>query len=429
MSILCVSFFIVNVACATTLEDTLEMAVDYHPVIKSTMASKNAAMYAIEGEEAGLYPQVSFTVSSGREGGNSSTIRTQSSGGNSIWSNRADVSFQQLIYDGGNTDYLVEAANNRFYSASHVLAEKEQGVILEAAIAHLNVLRREALYKLAEGNYQSHLDYVDSIQEKADFGAATSTDASQAAARLSLAHSTYIDSEQQLFVAKDSYHELVGDYPDGLEDINELDTQKHLEHLKSIEQAIEQGMSNNPTIAEAFSDVKVAESEYKQASLVFSPDVYFGVTGSVKDNSFASDIGSENSQSHDYFIGFTLNWDLYRGGFDIARKKETAQRKISSEELSMLTQRDFRESIKSIWQQREKLAQRLPLLKNYSASTDDVLEGYIEQFTVNRRSLLDVLDRQIESYRAKSDLINSTYESLILDYRLLHSVGGIKEIL
>lgn len=412
----------INTASATSLRDSVIASVNYHPAIQAAIADKNAASHNIEEAEGGFLPQITASISTGHQEANNSTIRGFQSDSNGTYVNTADISLQQLIYDGGSTSSLVTAAEKQFEAAGHLVDERTQDIMLEAARVHLDVLRQQELVELAKYNVESHEDYVTDIREKADLGVVTSTDAHHAEARLALAYSTLLEEEESLLTASARYKEVIGVYPEDLS--NDVDVAVD---LQSQEQAVEFALQNNPTIAEAYSSAQAADANYKQTNAAFRPNVFFEVTSSVRDDSATSELSNQNGQSHDTFAGVTMEWDLYRGGSDAARREEAASNKISSEELMKLAQRDTREDVRTIWFQRTKLQERMPLLEDYSTSTSVVLEDYIDQFAVNRRSLLDLLDRQVESFRADSDLISATYDLAILNYELLHATGQIQD--
>lgn len=64
-------------------------------------------------------------------------------------------------------------------------------------------------------------------------------------------------------------------------------------------------------------------------------------------------------------------------------------------------------------------------MQSYTDSLEKVLMDYIDQFSVNRRDLLDLLDRQVETFRAQADLVNARYDLLIQDYILLQATGQL----
>lgn len=413
---------VANTALATSINETIEASIQYHPAVQSVKAEKEAASYNIKEAKGGYLPQVSASISTGQQFANNTTIRSFQDDSHDVWVNTANLSIQQLIYDGGNTSNRVVSAEKRYDAAGHLESERTQDVVLEAARVHLDVLRAQELVALAKSNAASHESYVEDIRDRARNGVITSTDAHHAEARLALAHASLMEEEEALLKANARYVEIVGQHPQDLKASSPISFS-----FNTQEEAIEYTLANNPTIAESFSTAQAADAEYKRTNSAFRPNVNFEVTSSVRDNSASSDLSNFNEQSHDTFAGFTMSWDLFRGGSDSARRESAASTKASTEALMKLAQRDAREEVSTIWHARTKLQDRIPLLESYSNSIHTVLEDYIDQFAVNRRDLLDLLDRQVESYRADSDLISASYDLSVKNYELLHATGQIKD--
>lgn len=407
---------------ATSLTDSVITALEYHPSIKAAIADKDAASHNTDIARGGFLPQITASVSSGHQQANNTTIRGFQNDSNGSYVNTAELSVRQLIYDAGNTASQVNAAEQEYSAANHRLNTRIQDVILAATRAHLEVLRQQELLKLARSNVTSHEEYVTDIRDKAELGIVTRTDAHQAEARLALAYSNLLEEEESLLTSSARYQEIVGIYPDNLTAASAVITSLH-----DQQQAIDLALQKHPAVAEASSQTRAAGARYKQSVAALYPELYFEISSSVRDASATTELSARNGQSHDTFAGITLEWDLYRGGSDQARQKTAAAEKIASEELLRLVHRDLREDIRTIWQQRSKLKERLPLLETYASATDKVLEDYIDQFSVNRRSLLDLLDRQVEAFRASSELINASYTLTILNYELLHAAGQLQE--
>ncbi len=49
--------------------------------------------------------------------------------------------------------------------------------------------------------------------------------------------------------------------------------------------------------------------------------------------------------------------------------------------------------------------------------------GYIQQFNVGRRSLLDVLDAKVEVFLARRNFISTEYDQTLAAYRVLNAMG------
>ena len=68
-------------------------------------------------------------------------------------------------------------------------------------------------------------------------------------------------------------------------------------------------------------------------------------------------------------------------------------------------------------------------LQVHVTATEEVLEVYLEQLAIGKRTLLDVLDIQNELFRARSGLVSAEFQLRIAEFRLLATGGQFLESL
>jgi hypothetical protein len=118
-----------------------------------------------------------------------------------------------------------------------------------------------------------------------------------------------------------------------------------------------------------------------------------------------------------------LQWNLFRGGQDKAGEKAAVSRKYQNRSSRDDLLLQLRESISAAWTdylslQKQKLAYRDAA--DYSRNT---FEAYLNQFSVSKRSLLDVLNAESDYYQSASQLVVVTVNEILEAYRILN-LGG-----
>ncbi|GGK75908.1 TolC family protein [Amphritea balenae] len=419
-TIVCFSMLLVsNAVSAITIDETVSQSLSYHPALSAATKEQTVTEFQIDEAKSGYRPQASIELSTGRQWANNTTIRSIQDDGNDVHLNKADFLLRQVIYDGGLTRGRIDSASSAYDAAGHLVGERKQDVTLAAVGAHLNVLRSEELLSLAEANLVAHKQYLDDIESRARQGVITETDAHHARARYAFADASLMSQEEQYLIAGQRYLEIVGIEAEALQGVERPDIE-----YASLEDALESTM-NHPTVLQSAATVKQARANYQQTKSAFRPRVDFEVRSTVQDTSASSDLSPYNPQSYETFAGLVMSYDISNGGADSARRDITAAQEASATELYKLAARDAREAIRTSWYSREKTASRLPLLQSYSDSLDKVLADYVDQFSVNRRDLLDLLDRQVETFRAQSDLVNARYDLVTQDFELLQATGQL----
>lgn len=81
---------------------------------------------------------------------------------------------------------------------------------LDGIIAHIDLLRRRVIYDLSEKNVRQHKIILAQAQDRANLGADTAADVSQAQSRLSRALSSLSEAKASLLVAEETYSRLTG---------------------------------------------------------------------------------------------------------------------------------------------------------------------------------------------------------------------------
>lgn len=402
-----------------SLQETVNTSVNYHPALSAANQEQQAAEYRIDEAGSGHKPQVTIELSTGRQWANNTTIRSFTDDGHDVHIHKADFLLRQAIYDGSLTRNRVNAAKSGFEASGHLVGERKQDVIFTAIQAHINVLRGTDLLELAQQNLAAHRQYLNDIEDRAEQGVITETDAHHARARYAFADASLKQQEEQYQVALQQYLEVVGTPAGAL-----LSPERPDITYQTLDEALAQTVSH-PSVQQSQATVKQARAIYEQTGAAFRPRFDFEIRSTVQDNSASSDLSPFNGQSHETFAGIVMTYDLSRGGADTALRKVTAAQEASAVELQKLAARDIREQIRSVWYTRSITSTRVPLLASYSDSLEKVLSDYVDQFSVNRRDLLDLLDRQVETFRAEADLINAQYDLIVQDYELLQATGQL----
>ncbi|MBQ0755899.1 MAG: TolC family protein [Amphritea sp.] len=410
---------VAEAAGAMTLDETVSSSLSYHPAMSAATQEQNVAERQIQEAKSGYRPKISIEISSGHQWANNTTIRSFTNDGNDVHINKADFLLRQSLYDGGLTGSRISSAESGYKAAGYLVGERQQDIITASVASHLNVLRSEELLVLAKSNLDAHRKYLEDIEDRASQGVITETDAHHARARYAFADASLMQQEEQYLVTRERYLEVVGIKAEGLRGVS-----RPVIPYASLDEAL-QTTTNHPTVRQSASTVDQARANYEQTKSAFRPKLSFEVRSTVQDTSASSDLSIYNPQSHETFAGLVASYDLSNGGADSARRDITAAQQASAEELYKLAARDIREAIRTSWYTRAKTADRIPLLQNYTDSLEKVLADYVDQFSVNRRDLLDLLDRQVETFRAEADLVNARYDLLIQDYTLLQVTGRL----
>ena len=120
-----------------------------------------------------------------------------------------------------------------------------------------------------------------------------------------------------------------------------------------------------------------------------------------------------------------MRWNLYRGGRDSARIRESAAYVERNREIRNNTHRQVVESIRLSWISYQATSDQLVYLRERADASGRTRDAYKQQFDIGQRSLLDLLDTENEFIDARRALVAAEYENLYAQYRILAGTGQL----
>jgi adhesin transport system outer membrane protein len=120
-----------------------------------------------------------------------------------------------------------------------------------------------------------------------------------------------------------------------------------------------------------------------------------------------------------------MNWNLYRGGADMARSREFIHRHQQSKEARAEAARALENDVRQTWASMVAAGERARQFAAQADANTEVVKAYKDQFNLDRRTLLDVLDSQNELFVSRSNTVNSEFLEMLAIYRLLALKGEL----
>lgn len=409
-------------AQATSMQEAVASALSSHPQVKVSQKNMEAIGHAQRVAEGGFYPTVDLTAGTGWEHSNNSTTRNREGrfadddGHRDLWRNESRLLVRQMLYDGWGTSSEVAEQGHRKTSAKFNVLENKEVTALAALEAYLNVMRTRELVALGRQNVETHEMYLNQISARVDGGRGTRADRSQAEGRLALAKANLIAFEGELRSAEADYLEVIGNMPNQL----------HKSDVPfgalpgSLETALTRAMENNPAIDSAQYDIKAADAAIHVAESTFCPR--FDLEGNISRN---VNLDGTPGTNNDASVMLMMRYNLYNGGSDTARVKERVSRKEEAKAELEQSRRSVEENTMVAWSDLQTSRQRLSELNNHVTSTMETRQAYRSQFDLGKRTLLDLLDNEVELFNARTALINGKYGVDLAAYNLLASTGDL----
>ena len=402
---------------SVSLKDAVATGVSTNPEYGVVAASRRATDEELQQGRALFYPSIDMRTDAGFEHSDDPATRAGSGEDEeNLWRYDASVTLTQLLFDGWESRYEVERQKARVASSAHRVRETAELVGLSIVEAYLEVMRQRQLLVISRQNVADHISILDQIQQGVDAGRSTQADMEQAKARLAQARATESSTREALRNAESEYVREVGDQPGQLNmPVIPFDVLS-----QDVDAEVEQTLVYSPTLDIFEADIEVAYAEAIQTRSTFYPQVDFQMNGRT-----GYDLNGVHDRDTSASALVVMNWNLYRGGADMARSREFIHRHQQAKESRAEASRAVENDVRQTWASMMSAGERAKQFASQADANREVVRAYKDQFNLDRRTLLDVLDAQNELFVSRSNTINAEFLEMFAVYRLLALKGAL----
>jgi outer membrane protein, adhesin transport system len=415
-------------AAEFSINDALHQAVQTNPGVGEAAANRRATESELRQTQSTLLPQVRVEARYGPEKFDQSAAIASSTAqpipidGVGAWRNGSQESLvlRQILFDGFASIHDIWRQTARVNAAAFRVRERTELIALDAAEAYVDVVRYLRLVGLAEQNVGTHEKIFSNVQSRYSGGRSGEGDLQQALERVENARAELAEFRKSLDESRAKYRKVVG-----LEPVN-LRFPGPLGGLPgSRDEALAIAIRFNPTILAAQADVDAAKHAFKQTDGAFVPTLALEGRATHNDNTYPY-LGI----THDDYSGkVVMSWDIFRGGQDVWRRSEMAERFTESTARHARLQRDALESIDKAWAARTVTASRVAALVRQLQADRKTIAAFDKEYELGQRSLIDLLNAQNQYFNAAVSLTSARGVIVFADYQLLAATGTLLEYL
>jgi outer membrane protein, adhesin transport system len=401
---------------AYDLKEAAQEAALNNPEVVSKWHAYRESTEGIEVVRGGYFPKVDLSAGSKREHLN----EAGPFGRNATYSTRgASLYLQQLLFDGFYTQSEVERLSYAQRVRYFELLDATEATALEVVRAYNDVLRYRKLYLLAEDNYVQHRAIYEQIGRRVKAGVGRLVDLEQASGRLALSESNLLTETSNLHDVSARFQRIVGKVPPA--EMREP-ALMNKDIPKTKNEAVSTGYLKNPTILAAQENIVSAMAEARGTNAAFMPKVYFEAR---RDLGYKVDGIDNPPESSLTSYGVVLNYNLFNGGSDSARKRQVAERVNVAKDLRDKACRDIRQSVTIAFNDIKKIAENLEYLDQHQLATEKARDAYRKQFDIGQRTLLDLLDTENELFEARIAYVKALHDQAFAHARTQAGMGNL----
>lgn len=398
---------------AMALSDAVSNALNTNPKIEALNYKSAAVRSRIGQAYAGYLPTLDARLAGGFENTENRSTRIRTGDDADLNPTESGLKLKQNIFEGFKTTHAVKSAKARARATAREVQSASETLGFQAINAYLNVLQFEKLVILSEKNVASHRSLLDLVSQRVAQQVASRAEANQARARVKAAEASLFRARGSLADAHAAYKTIIGVLPRDLTDPEIPQTVIH-DYTKGIKTALK----HNPRIALAQEQIERARSEVKIAKAPFWPrlNLEFSVD---RDRDLSGTPGDDDSES--VMLGITQN--IFSGGLDLQKKYEAMHLLNQAKSELKSSKRDVTETVKVAYNARDIALSRQKAFETQVMENEKVKKAFFQQYTVNKRTLLDLLDAENELFVSESNYIIEKYNLKLSAYRILTSQG------
>src|SRR5690242_5767187 len=332
-------------AVGDTLNGSLILAYMNNPTLNAQRAAARATDEGVPQALSGYRPRVTFNGSVGAQYIDSTTRSstfapsyTQLSG--NMTPSNVGLTATQTLYNGFQTSNRTRQAESQVQAAREQLRVSEQGVLLSAATAYMNLLRDAAILDLQRRNVEVLQEQLRQTRDRFNVGEVTRTDVAQSESRLASGRSQVLSAEATYKASVATYRQVIGVEPGKLTPGSPVD--RFSPH--TLAQSVGVGTATHPQVTSAQYNVDAALLQVKVAEGALYPTL--SLQGSVQQSNESSLL---QLKSFNALVLGQLTVPIYQGGAEyslIRQAKET----LGQRRLDLDTARDrVRQTVVQSW--------------------------------------------------------------------------------
>lgn len=404
-----------SMGLAKSLPCVVQHTLITNPNVLETIHRLEAVHEQVKQAQGGFYPTVDVNALYGRE--RSMNINTGFDWV-TLWRKELGVTVRQMLFNGFTTrNQEIRAMSATDAAAFEILAESED-IALAATEAYINILRDREFIEVAEINVKNHANLARMIRRRAEKGVGRKSDIYQAESRLGAAEASLIEIEKQYNDDQITFQQITGLCPDCLDPPG--DNCLPFDECEVVKLAL----TFHPTLKAAVANIEAARAEHRAA---FGPN--FPRIDLLIQAGSNSDLDGVPGPNRDIGAFIQMQWNLFRGGSDFARQRETAFNVLSASDIRDQVLREVAERISLSWNGYIKTKEKAPSLLSFRENAAKTADSFYRLFMVGRSSLFDLLGVERDRFVAAQQYIDNKYLIYTYKYRVLNNMGQLNKYL
>lgn len=387
-------------AYALTLFEALQESVNAQPEVQAKGYEVDAAQKMSIGSIWQLGPSLSLSTNRDFTGTRILTTRVQ-----------------QPLFTGGRIVNGIKESRAKRDIAESELSLSEQQAISKISGAYLEVGKLQIKRRNSQENFREHQRLFDLINRRAQAGISSANDVTTARVRLKQAESELSQINSQLTVALSLLSELLGR---PIKPEAKLNINLGISYGRSLTDTEFLAINASPTIQAQRHRITASEAKSSIDRSNLLPQVY--LRHEKYDRSSPSSVS--NSVTQQTFV--VLEYQLGGGPSSAYAWQASMSQQQSASSLLASAERDLRNNVAKFWNQYQSASQQVKLIREQEQAANEVVDSFLRQYSIGKKTWLDVLNSQREAYQTRNSLVDTQANQSLSYVELLILTGELK---
>ena len=399
-------------AKSVTVSEAVTQALNTNPEIKARFHAFRDVYEEQHVAYGGYLPKINATAGVGHH-----WLQSESIGEKHYWGEGVRLELAQMLFDGFYTKSQVCRLKYSGQARYFEFMDSMETVGLESFRAYVDVLRYREMLNLSKRNYDYHKEVYNLIQSRVRAGVAAGVDMEQISARLALAQSNYLIELSNQHDVSARYQRYVGELPEAnLAPVVLPDKGIPATAIESIKEAYQ----HNSGFLATLSDIRAAKYAVDVQKSKFYPRIDVKAWHDRTWNLDGVDGRRDESAAE-----VALTYNILNGGSDEAAVHQYREKMYRAIDLKDKAAIELRQTIAIAHNEKLLIAEQLKYFDRHYKSMERVREAYHQQFTIGKRTLLDLLDTENEYYQARRAFYNGFFDLTVAKARTLAGMGKL----
>jgi outer membrane protein len=406
---------------AVTLSEALLEAYKNNPELNAERENIKVSKEDLDISKSEFLPSVTLSSSKSKE---STEKLTNRSGTNTAITDvdpkTQSIVIEQTLFQGFAGIAGVEKNKIGLDLAQAKLLKVEQEILYQAIEAYSGLIFANEKVNINKRNVSLLERQVETDQARLERGQITLADLAQSESSLAGAQAKFIKTENEKITAKLVYEKIIGP----IIDVNSLNKKSDLNFKipENLNRAIEISKINNPNLIIAKLEYEQSEKDVIIARADLSPSAKVSLSSTKTD-----DASSSFDERDKEIATATISWPIFKGGKNTSSLNRSKSLKNRKKLLLDNVIKTSDTNVASAWSSLQSSKSLLNSVKLQVKAAEIANEGITVEYESGLgRSTLDVIQSNSILLSSKISLADSERNYLLSQFRLLQSVGLLK---